>query len=86
MKLRALRQQEMHQFGVMSQVMPFGALNFCSLHLTEHRVVNAVLTSLDALKRRPNVLVLCTSNMVQSIDPVFTYSIDSSFSHPLRHS
>lgn len=27
------------------------------------RVVNAVLTSLDALKRRPNVLVLCTSNM-----------------------
>ena len=34
------------------------------------RVVNAVLTSLDALKRRPNVLVLCTSNMVDTIDPV----------------
>lgn len=34
------------------------------------RVVNAVLTSLDALKRRSNVLVLCTSNMVKSIDQV----------------
>jgi len=34
------------------------------------RVVNAVLTSLDALKRRPNVLVLCTSNLVDSVDPV----------------
>ena len=34
------------------------------------RVVNAVLTSLDALRRRPNVLVLCTSNMVESIDAV----------------
>ena len=27
------------------------------------RVVNSVLTSLDALRRRPNVLVLCTTNM-----------------------
>jgi AAA+ superfamily predicted ATPase len=34
------------------------------------RVVNAVLTSLDALKRRNNVLVLCTSNMVDSLDAV----------------
>jgi pachytene checkpoint protein 2 len=34
------------------------------------RVVNAVLTSLDSLKRRPNVLVLCTSNLVDSVDPV----------------
>ena len=34
------------------------------------RVVNAVLTSLDALRRKPNVLILCTSNMVDSIDPV----------------
>jgi AAA+ superfamily predicted ATPase len=33
-------------------------------------VVNAVLTSLDALKRRKNVLVLCTSNMISAIDPV----------------
>lgn len=37
------------------------------------RVVNAVLTSLDALKRRPNVLVLCTSNLVDSVDPVRCY-------------
>jgi pachytene checkpoint protein 2 len=34
------------------------------------RVVNAVLTSLDALKRKPNVLVLCTSNMISSLDDV----------------
>ena len=34
------------------------------------RVVNAVLTSLDSLKRMPNVLVLCTSNMLESIDSV----------------
>lgn len=40
------------------------------------RVVNAVLTSLDALRRRPNVLVLCTSNMIESTDPVgFAYCI-----------
>ena len=34
------------------------------------RVVNAVLTSLDRLKLRKNVLVLCTSNMISSIDEV----------------
>lgn len=34
------------------------------------RVVNAVLTSLDTLKRKGNVLVLCTSNMVTSLDEV----------------
>lgn len=34
------------------------------------RVVNAVLTSLDALKRRPNVLVLCTSNLISTVDQV----------------
>jgi SpoVK/Ycf46/Vps4 family AAA+-type ATPase len=34
------------------------------------RVVNAVLTSLDSLKRKSNVLVLCTSNMMQSLDEV----------------
>lgn len=34
------------------------------------RVVNAVLTSLDNLRRKPNVLVLCTSNMIESLDPV----------------
>ena len=43
------------------------------------RVVNAVLTSLDALKRRSNVLVLCTSNMEDAIDPAFRDRIDMSF-------
>lgn len=40
------------------------------------RVVNSVLTSLDTLRRRPNVLVLCTSNMISSIDPAFRDRID----------
>ena len=43
------------------------------------RVVNAVLTSLDALKRRSNVLVLCTSNMQSAIDPAFRDRVDMSF-------
>ncbi len=34
------------------------------------RAVNAVLTSLDSLKRHSNVLVFCTSNMLEAIDPV----------------
>ena len=34
------------------------------------RVVNAVLTSLDVLRRKKNVLVLCTSNMLSSLDEV----------------
>ena len=41
-----------------------------------HRVVNAVLTSLDALKRFRNVLVLCTSNMIEGIDDAFRDRID----------
>jgi hypothetical protein len=40
------------------------------------RVVNAVLTSLDALKRRPNVLVLCTSNLIGSVDAAFLDRVD----------
>lgn len=42
------------------------------------RVVNAVLTSLDALRRRPNVLVLCTSNMLDCIDSAFRDRLDLS--------
>ncbi len=34
------------------------------------RGVNAVLTGIDSLKHLQNVLVLCTSNMIHSIDPV----------------
>jgi SpoVK/Ycf46/Vps4 family AAA+-type ATPase len=40
------------------------------------RVVNAVLTSLDSLKRKSNVLVLCTSNMVSSLDEAFLDRLD----------
>ncbi|KAH7903419.1 AAA-domain-containing protein, partial [Hygrophoropsis aurantiaca] len=35
------------------------------------RVVNALLTQLDTLKTRRNVLVLATSNLVGAIDPAF---------------
>lgn len=40
------------------------------------RVVNSVLTSLDMLRRKPNVLVLCTSNLVSRIDSAFLDRID----------
>jgi hypothetical protein len=40
------------------------------------RVVNAVLTSLDGLRRLPNVLLLCTSNLVDSVDTAFIDRID----------
>ena len=40
------------------------------------RVVNAVLTALDALRRQPNVLVLCTSNMIEGIDEAFKDRLD----------
>ena len=40
------------------------------------RVVNAVLTSLDTLRRCSNVLVLCTSNMVDNIDAAFKDRVD----------
>ena len=42
------------------------------------RVVNAVLTSLDALKRKSNVLILCTSNLVDGIDEAFRDRVDYS--------
>jgi DNA polymerase III delta prime subunit len=40
------------------------------------RVVNSVLTCLDTLRRRPNVLILTTSNIVGSIDAAFRDRID----------
>lgn len=59
------------------------------------RVVNAVLTSLDQLRRRKNVLVMCTSNMVATLDEVYTLDItycllvlpvsDAMFLHSHRH-
>jgi len=35
------------------------------------RAVNALLTQLDMLKSRPNVMVLCTSNLSEAIDVAF---------------
>eukprot|EP01038_Epipyxis_sp_PR26KG_P004267 gene4267-6046_t len=40
------------------------------------RVVNAVLTCLDALKRKSNVLVLCTSNLIETVDEAFLDRVD----------
>ncbi|KAK9827303.1 hypothetical protein WJX81_002617 [Elliptochloris bilobata] len=40
------------------------------------RAVNALLTQLDALKRRPNVLVLTTSNITEAIDLAFVDRAD----------
>ncbi|KAG1692119.1 hypothetical protein DVH05_025741 [Phytophthora capsici] len=40
------------------------------------RVVNALLTQLDALKRHPNVLVLTTSNITEAIDVAFVDRAD----------
>ena len=40
------------------------------------RVVNSVLTCLDNLRRRANALVLCTSNIVGSLDAAFRDRID----------
>lgn len=35
------------------------------------RVVNAVLTQIDALRAYTNVLLLCTSNVTEKIDAAF---------------
>eukprot|EP01029_Cantina_marsupialis_P017478 TRINITY_DN3926_c0_g1_i1.p1 TRINITY_DN3926_c0_g1~~TRINITY_DN3926_c0_g1_i1.p1 ORF type:complete len:451 (-),score=98.89 TRINITY_DN3926_c0_g1_i1:50-1402(-) len=40
------------------------------------RVVNALLTQLDALQRRPNVMVLTTSNVTEAIDLAFVDRAD----------
>lgn len=40
------------------------------------RVVNAVLTQIDQIKRYPNVLILTTSNMTQAIDLAFVDRAD----------
>ena len=40
------------------------------------RAVNALLTHLDALKRRPNVMVLCTSNLPEAVDVAFVDRAD----------
>jgi MoxR-like ATPase len=40
------------------------------------RVVNALLTQLDALRSRPNVLILATSNITEAIDAAFVDRAD----------
>lgn len=40
------------------------------------RVVNAVLTQIDQIKRFPNVLILATSNMTETIDIAFVDRAD----------
>ena len=40
------------------------------------RVVNALLTQLDALRKFPNVLTLCTSNITEAIDIAFVDRAD----------
>ncbi|KAI9032270.1 pachytene checkpoint protein 2 [Hyaloraphidium curvatum] len=40
------------------------------------RVVNALLTQIDAIKRRKNVLIMCTSNITEAIDLAFVDRAD----------
>ncbi|KAK6438246.1 hypothetical protein LTR95_005555 [Oleoguttula sp. CCFEE 5521] len=40
------------------------------------RATNQVLTALDRLRHLPNVITLCTSNMIEAIDPAFLDRVD----------
>lgn len=40
------------------------------------RAVNAVLTSLDNIKKYKNIMILCTSNMIDVIDSAFLDRLD----------
>lgn len=40
------------------------------------RVVNAVLTAIDELRSRPNVLLLCTTNISSALDVAFVDRAD----------
>ena len=40
------------------------------------RAVNALLTGLDRLRHYPNVIFLCTSNLVSALDPAFIDRVD----------
>lgn len=40
------------------------------------RATNQLLTALDRLRTLPNVLVLCTSNLLEAIDPAFLDRVD----------
>ena len=49
------------------------------------RVVNALLTQLDALKNYPNVMVLTTTNITQAVDLAFVYGAPSASSVGTGH-
>ncbi|KAK3702358.1 hypothetical protein LTR37_014932 [Vermiconidia calcicola] len=40
------------------------------------RATNQLLTALDRLRNLPNVIVLCTSNLIDAIDPAFVDRVD----------
>ncbi|RMJ28650.1 hypothetical protein PHISP_00507 [Aspergillus sp. HF37] len=40
------------------------------------RAVNALLTGLDKLRQHPNVVFICTSNLVTALDPAFLDRVD----------
>ncbi|OAX82914.1 hypothetical protein ACJ72_02739 [Emergomyces africanus] len=40
------------------------------------RAVNALLTALDRLRHRPNVVVFCTSNLISALDSAFLDRVD----------
>ena len=40
------------------------------------RATNQLLTALDRLRNLPNVIVLCTSNLIEAIDPAFLDRVD----------
>lgn len=40
------------------------------------RATNQLLTALDRLRNLPNVIVLCTSNLIEAIDPAFVDRVD----------
>ncbi|KAL1956152.1 hypothetical protein VTO42DRAFT_7587 [Malbranchea cinnamomea] len=40
------------------------------------RAVNSLLTALDRLRHRPNVVVLCTSNLITALDSAFLDRVD----------
>ncbi|OJD32733.1 pachytene checkpoint component pch2 [Diplodia corticola] len=46
------------------------------------RVTNGTLTALDRLRHRPNVMVLCTSNLPDAIDSAFLDRVDMSQAVP----
>ena len=46
------------------------------------RAVNALLIALDSLHNRPNVAVLCTSNLIKAMDPAFLDRVDDKLHIP----